>query len=73
MGRDDEQGTVLVLTSLALTVMLSFSAIVIDLSQLRLDRQVNKSVADTAVRAGLSRLPAGAGRSPARRPCGADE
>jgi len=50
----------LVLISLALSVLLSFTAIVIDLSQLRTDRQVNKSVADTAVRAGLSRLQAGA-------------
>jgi len=50
----------LVLISLALSVLLTFTAIVIDLSQLRADRQVNKSVADTAVRAGLSRLQAGA-------------
>lgn len=59
-GRSDERGTAIVIISLALSVMLTFTAVVIDLSQLRADRQVNKSVADTAVRAGLSRLQAGA-------------
>ena len=51
---------VLVLMSLTVTVTLMSAALVLDLSQLRADRQVNKSVADNAVRAGLSRLQAGA-------------
>ena len=54
--RDDERGLVIVLFSVAMSVMLIFAALVLDLSQLRVDRRVNKSVADTAVRAGVSLL-----------------
>lgn len=56
----DEQGIALMLYSLSITVLVSSMALVIDLSQLRTDRRVNKVVADTAVRAGLSKLQAGA-------------
>ena len=47
---------VLVLFSVALTVVLIVTALVFDLSQRRVDRRVNKSVADMAVRAGLGLL-----------------
>ena len=46
----------LVLFTVAMSVMLTVAALVLDLSQLRVDRRVNKSVADSAVRAGLSLL-----------------
>jgi len=58
-GREDERGMVLVLLAVAISVMLSVTALVFDLSQLRVDRRVNKSVADMAVRAGLGLLQAG--------------
>jgi len=54
--RNDERGVLLVIMSVALSVMLTFAALVFDLSQLRVDRRVSKSVADTAVRAGLGLL-----------------
>ena len=54
--QDDERGLLLVIFSVAMSVILIFAALVLDLSQLRVDRRVNKSVADTAVRAGLSLL-----------------
>jgi len=55
----DERGAVLILFAIAMTIVMSMAAIVIDLSQLRADRRVNKSVADMAVRAGLGVLQAG--------------
>ena len=45
-----------VLLTVAITAMLTVAALVFDLSQMRVDRRVNKSVADTAVRAGLGVL-----------------
>lgn len=53
---DDERGVVLILMAVAMTVLLGVVALVIDLSQLRTDRRVNKSVADMSVRAGLGVL-----------------
>lgn len=55
-ARDDERGVVLVLMAVAMTVLLGVVALVVDLSQLRTDRRVNKSVADMSVRAGLGVL-----------------
>jgi len=54
--RDDERGLVIVLFAVAMSVMLTMTALVFDLSQRRVDRRVNKSVADMAVRAGLGVL-----------------
>jgi len=45
-----------VILTVAITAMLTVAALVFDLSQRRVDRRVNKSVADTAVRAGLGLL-----------------
>ncbi len=52
----DQEGAALVLVTAAISVILMTAGLVIDLSQLRLDRRVNKSVADMAVRAGLGVL-----------------
>ena len=49
----------MVLYALAITALVTVVALVIDLSQLRTDRRVDKTVADTAVRAGLGVLQAG--------------
>ncbi|HVF14685.1 MAG TPA: Tad domain-containing protein, partial [Acidimicrobiales bacterium] len=54
-GRD-ENGLVLILTAVAMTVIVAFVALVVDLAQLRTDRRVNKSVADMSVLAGLGVL-----------------
>lgn len=58
-ARDTENGVVAILYALAITALVTVVALVIDLSQLRTDRRVNKTVADTAVRAGLGVLQAG--------------
>jgi hypothetical protein len=55
-ANDDERGVVLVLMALAMTALLGIVALVVDLSQVRTDRRVNKSVADMSVRAGLGVL-----------------
>jgi hypothetical protein len=55
----DERGLVLILVSLSITVVLVMAALVLDLSQLRTDRKVNKSVADMSARAGVGLLPGG--------------
>jgi hypothetical protein len=55
----DERGVVVILYALALTGIVTVAAMVLDLSQLRSDRRINKSVADSAVRAGLGVLQAG--------------
>lgn len=51
--RADEDGVVLVLVALAVVAIMGMAAMVIDLSQVRSDRRVNKSVTDVSVRAGL--------------------
>ena len=53
---DDERGVVLILMAVAMTLLLGVVALVVDLSQIRTDRRVNKSVADMSVRAGLGVL-----------------
>jgi hypothetical protein len=53
---DDERGLMIVIYAIAMTVLLTIAALVIDLGQLRTDRRVNKSVADTAARAGVGVL-----------------
>lgn len=55
-GRRDERGTVLVLFALCVSVVMIVASLVIDLSQRRADRRVDKAVADMAVRAGLGVL-----------------
>jgi len=50
---------VLILFAVAMTVIISMAALVIDLGQRRADRRTTKSVADMAVRAGLGVLQAG--------------
>lgn len=52
----DEHGAVLILMALAMTALLGMVALVVDLSQLRTDRRVNKTVTDMSVRAGLGVL-----------------
>ena len=56
----DERGLMVVVYALAMTVLLTIAALVIDLGQLRTDRRVNKAVADTAARAGVGALSSGA-------------
>ncbi|MEJ7764206.1 MAG: hypothetical protein WKF86_01805 [Acidimicrobiales bacterium] len=51
-----ERGVVLVLFTLALSTVMTMTALVFDLSQRRVDRRVNKTVADVAVRAALGVL-----------------
>lgn len=55
----DERGGIIILYGLAVTAIATMAALVLDLGQLRADRRVNKTVADTAVRAGLGVLQAG--------------
>ncbi|MCA1842543.1 MAG: Tad domain-containing protein [Actinobacteria bacterium] len=55
----EDRGAVVILVALAVAVMLSFLALVVDLAQLRTDRRVNKTVVDMAARAGLGVLQAG--------------
>ena len=59
MKRQDERGVVIIIYALGMTAMVTIAALVIDLAQLRTDRRINKTVADTAVRAGLGVLQAG--------------
>ncbi|MEA2715862.1 MAG: hypothetical protein QOI99_179, partial [Actinomycetota bacterium] len=47
---------VLLLVTVAMTVIFAFVALVVDLGQLRSDRRVNKTVTDMSVRAGLGLL-----------------
>ncbi len=51
--RRDERGVVVVMYAVAMTGLVTMAALALDLSQLRSDRRVNKTVADSAVRAGL--------------------
>lgn len=57
--RRDERGVVVILYAIALTGIVTVAAMVLDLSQLRSDRRINKGVADSAVRAALGVLQAG--------------
>ena len=57
--RRDERGVIVLIYALGMTAMVTIAAMVIDLAQLRTDRRINKTVADTAVRAGLGVLQAG--------------
>jgi len=54
-----ETGVVAILYALGITALVTVAALVVDLAQLRTDRAVNKTVTDTAVRAGLGLLQAG--------------
>ena len=58
-ARADQRGSLLVVVAVAMTGLLGMVALVLDLSQLRSDRQVNKSVTDVSVRAGLGVLDLG--------------
>jgi hypothetical protein len=57
--RRDERGVIVLIYAIGMTAMVTIAAMVIDLAQLRTDRRINKTVADTAVRAGLGVLQAG--------------
>ncbi|MDQ3896939.1 MAG: pilus assembly protein TadG-related protein [Actinomycetota bacterium] len=57
--RREQRGVVTILYAFALTAVVTVAAMVLDLAQLRSDRRINKSIADTAVRAGLGVLQAG--------------
>lgn len=57
--RGDQSGVVAIVVALILTVLLGMGALVLDLSQVRADRQLDKSLVDSAVRAGLGVLQAG--------------
>ncbi|MBA3652669.1 MAG: hypothetical protein H0W70_00585 [Actinobacteria bacterium] len=55
-GADGERGAVLIVVSVAMVAVTTIAALALDVAQLRTDRRVNKSLADTAVRAGLGVL-----------------
>jgi hypothetical protein len=57
--RADQVGAVVVLYAMMLTTLLGVTALVLDLSQVRAERQLDKSMADMAVRAGLGVLQVG--------------
>ncbi len=65
----EERGVILTVSALVVVVLAVVVALVVDLGQLRSDRRTNKSVADVAARAGISRLSYGpwAGVCQARR------
>ena len=54
-----ERGATMMITVFIAVGSLMMVALVVDLGQLRVDRRTNKSVADVAARAGISRLPFG--------------
>ena len=55
----EERGAIVFVYALAMTAIATMAALVVDLAQLRTDRRVNKTIADTAVRAGLGVLQLG--------------
>lgn len=57
--RRDERGVALAIYAVALVGLLTVVSMVIDLSQMRLDRRVNKKRADSAATAAIGRLPSG--------------
>lgn len=57
--RGDQSGVIVIVVALLLTVLLGMGALVLDLSQIRAERQLDKSLVDSAVRAGLGVLQAG--------------
>jgi hypothetical protein len=58
----NEQGAVAIIVALSLTALLVACAMVLDFGLVRVDRQVDKSVADAATTAGLNGLNGGDGR-----------
>ena len=57
--KGDQAGAVIILYAMLMTVLLGITALVFDLSQVRAERRLDKTVADMAVRAGLGVLQAG--------------
>ncbi|GAA2116241.1 hypothetical protein GCM10009843_06330 [Nocardioides bigeumensis] len=57
----DERGAVLVMVALFMTLLMVAAAFVLDLGLVRVDRQIDKSAADSATLAGLHALNAGDG------------
>jgi hypothetical protein len=53
---EGERGAVLILVAFAMVAVTTIAALALDIAQLRTDRRVNKSLADTSVRAGLGVL-----------------
>lgn len=63
LHRRDERGAVAIIVGLSMTVLLVIAAMVLDFGLVRVDRQVDKSAADSATLAGLHGLNAGDGES----------
>lgn len=61
--RRDERGAVAIVVALSLTALLVLAALVIDFGVVRIDRQVDKSAADSATLAGLHALNGGDGNA----------
>ena len=61
-GRRDERGAVTVMVAMSMVAVLVATAMVLDFGIARLDRQQNKSVADSAVTAGMRGLDMGDAR-----------
>jgi Flp pilus assembly protein TadG len=57
----DEEGAVALMVAISLVALMVAVALVLDFGQARLDRQVNKSAADSAVAAGMRGLDGGTG------------
>ncbi|RNM15837.1 hypothetical protein [Nocardioides pocheonensis] len=57
--RRDEQGVVAVVAAISVTLLLMCAALVLDFGLVRVDRQIDKSVADSAAIAGMHGLIAG--------------
>jgi Flp pilus assembly protein TadG len=60
-ARKDEEGAVALMVAVSLVALLVAVAMVLDFGQARLDRQVNKAAADSAVAAGMRGLDGGTG------------
>lgn len=59
--RRDERGAIAIIVALSLTAMLVVAGLVLDFGIVRIDRQVNKSAADSATLAGIHGLDTGDG------------
>lgn len=69
----EERGAVAILVALSLTALLVASALILDFGLVRVDRQVNKSAADSAAMAGVHSLGSGNKAFPYRGVCSAIE
>jgi hypothetical protein len=60
-GHEDEKGAVALMVAVSMVALLIAVAMVLDFGQARLDRQVNKAAADSAVAAGMRGMDGGEG------------